>query len=83
MALNKTALENALKTIFTTERDPATAAAKAASEIAKAIDDYVKTAKVTVVAPTGAISVTGSPSAQSNAQPITITGEVTMGGGLS
>lgn len=83
MALNKTALEKALKNVFTAERDPETAAAKAAAEIAKAIDDYVKTAKVTVVAPTGAISVVGSPSAQSNAQPITITGEVTMGGGLS
>lgn len=59
--------------------------------LAEAIDAYIKTALesavVTVVAPSGSINVEGTPAKQTNALPITITGDPTkMGsfkGGLS
>lgn len=71
--LNKDALKNALKTIMQTDGNDADSAANA---LANAIDAYVKTAKVTVTAPTGAIAVQGSPTAQSNVVPIQIEGEL-------
>lgn len=45
-------------------------------DLADAIEKYVKSAKVSVTAPTGAIQVQGSPSAQSNVAPIIIDGEL-------
>ncbi|MBQ3840558.1 MAG: hypothetical protein II819_11595 [Fibrobacter sp.] len=71
--LNKDALKNALKTIMQTEGNDADSAANA---LANAIDAYVKSAKVTVTAPIGAIAVQGSPTAQSNVAPISIEGEL-------
>lgn len=71
--LNKDALKNALKTIMTTEGNDADSAANA---LAAAIDDYVKSAKVTVTALPGTIAVQGSPTAQSNVVPIQIEGEL-------
>lgn len=47
-----------------------------ADALATAIDTYVKSAKVTVTAPTGAIAVQGSATAQSNVVPIQIEGEL-------
>lgn len=71
--LDKDALKNALKTIMQTEGNDADSAANA---LANAIDAYVKSAKVTVTAPIGAIAVQGSPTAQSNVAPISIEGEL-------
>jgi hypothetical protein len=71
--LDKDALKNALKTIMQTEGNDADSAANA---LANAIDAYVKSAKVTVTAPIGAIAVQGSPKAQSNVAPISIEGEL-------
>lgn len=47
-----------------------------ADAIAGAVDDYVKTAEVTVTAPIGVIAVAGSPSAQSNPAPVVIKGSL-------
>lgn len=71
--LDKDTLKSSLKTIFETEGNTAESVATA---IANAVDTYVKSAKVTVTAPTGAIQVQGSPSAQSNVAPIQIEGEL-------
>lgn len=71
--LDKDALKNALKTIMQTDGNDADSAANA---LANAIDAYVKSAKVTVTAPIGAIAVQGSPTAQSNVAPISIEGEL-------
>ena len=71
MALNKTALKNALKAVF--ESRPSSDE-DAADALATAIYDFVKSAEVTVTALTGEISVVGSPSAQSNALQIQLNG---------
>lgn len=71
--LDKSTLKSSLKTIFETEGNTAESVADA---IANAVDTYVKGAKVTVTAPTGAIAVQGSPTAQSNVVPIQIEGEL-------
>lgn len=71
--LDKDTLKSSLKTIFETEGNTAESVATA---IANAVDTYVKSAKVTVTAPTGAIAVQGSPSAQSNVAPISIEGSL-------
>ena len=71
--LDKDALKNELKTIMQTEGNDADSVANA---LANAIDAYVKSAKVTVTAPIGAIAVQGSPTAQSNVAPISIEGEL-------
>lgn len=81
MALNKTALKNALKAAFAARPESDEAAAEA---IADAIDDYVKGAEVTVTALTGEIQVQGSPTAQANVAPLTFKGgDLTHTGGLS
>lgn len=71
--LDKNTLKSSLQTIFETEGNTAESVATA---IANAVDAYVKSATVTVTAPTGAIQVQGSPSAQSNVVPIQIEGEL-------
>lgn len=71
--LDKDTLKSSLKTIFETEGNTAESVATA---IANAVETYVKSAKVTVTAPTGAIAVQGSPSAQSNVAPISIEGSL-------
>lgn len=71
--LDKDTLKSSLKTIFETEGNTAESAANA---LANAIDDYVKSAKVTVTAQPGTIAVQGSPTAQSNVVPIQIEGEL-------
>lgn len=71
--LDKSTLKSSLKTIFETEGNTAESVADA---IANAVDAYVKGATVTVTAPTGAIAVQGSATAQSNVAPITIEGEL-------
>lgn len=55
-----------------------------ADEMAAAIDSYLKTATVKVTAITGEIAVQGSPTAQANVAPITLTGNDPLHlGGLS
>lgn len=71
--LDKNTLKSSLKNIFETEGNTAESVAEA---IAAAVDTYVKTAEVTVTAPTGAIAVAGSPSAQSNPAPVVIKGNL-------
>ncbi len=81
MALDKTALKKALKTMF--EGRPSSDD-DAADKLATAIYDFVKGAEVTVTALTGEIAVQGSPTAQQNAAPITLKGgDATHTGGLS
>lgn len=84
MALVKDTLKSDLKTAIlsaanTNAQDNVSldeAIDRIAEAVAGAVDKYVKTAKVTVTAPTGAISVQGSPTAQSNVAPIQIEGEL-------
>lgn len=90
MALNKTKLVNDLKNLrayMKTVNDANIADDEYANRLANLIEDYVKSAEVTVVAPTGLISVVGSPSAQANANPISIPGNPNLSpplkGGLS
>lgn len=71
--LNKETLKSSLKSIMETEGNNAETAAAA---LADAIDDYIKTAKVTVTALPGTIAVQGSATAQSNVAPITIEGNL-------
>lgn len=71
--LDKDTLKSSLKNIMESEGNNADSVADA---LATAIDNYVKSAKVTVTAPTGAIQVQGSPSAQSNVAPIQIEGSL-------
>lgn len=71
--LDKDSLKSAIKTIMQTEGNDADSAATA---LANAIDEYVKSAKVTVTALPGTIAVQGSPTAQSNVVPIQIEGEL-------
>ena len=71
--LDKDSLKSKLKTIFETEGNDAESVAAA---MADAFDSDVNTAKVTLTAPTGAIAVQGSPTAQSNVVPIQIEGEL-------
>ncbi len=73
----KAALKEAAKTTDPNQQDASFDAF--ASKLADAVHSYVKTAletaKVTVVANTGDIQVAGSPSSQTNASPITLTGD--------
>lgn len=71
--LDKDILKSSLKNIMESEGNTADSVADA---LATAIDNFVKSAKVTVTAPTGAIQVQGSPSAQSNVTPIQIEGSL-------
>jgi hypothetical protein len=50
-------------------------AEKISNIVSSAAETWIKTGKVTVMAPTGAISVTGTPSTQANVAPITIAGD--------
>jgi hypothetical protein len=50
-------------------------AEKISNIVSSAAETWIKTGKVTVMAPAGAIAVTGTPSAQANVTPITIVGE--------
>lgn len=84
MALVKDTLKSDLKTAIlsaaiSNAKDNVTldeAIGRIAEAIAGAVDTYVKSAKVTVTAPTGAIAVQGSATAQSNVVPIQIEGEL-------
>lgn len=79
--LNKTKLISDLQAIFEKEGNTA---ASVASDLADAFEGYVKSGTVTVTALTGQIQVQGSPTAQANAAPITITGESsTSTGGIT
>lgn len=82
MALDKTGLKNALKSIFdgvspdaTGEIDPAILREKVAEEMADAIDTFVKTASVTV-AQGIPVSTTGSATAQTGQTTATGTGTI-------
>jgi hypothetical protein len=59
-------------------------AEKISNIVSSAAETWIKTGKVTVMAPAGAISVAGTPSAQANVVPITIAGDpknpLTFGG---
>lgn len=84
MALDKNGLKSALKAIFSTQRDPETAAETAADELADAIETYVKGAEVTVTALTGEVQVQGTAAAQANSSPLVFKGgDETHTGGLS
>jgi hypothetical protein len=85
MALNldafKTNLSAKIKEAFVTNGasdDSAheAAAKEIASAIAETVDEYVKTATVTVTASAGQIAVEGSASAQTNVTPIVIEGNL-------
>lgn len=81
MALNKTNLKNALKSMF--ESRPQSDEA-AADQFAQIFYDFVKSAEVTVTALTGEVSVKGTAAAQQNVDPLTFKGgDSTHSGGLS
>jgi len=63
------------------ESDTAAAQQKLAEDLADAIIGIIKKGKVTIVVPPGTIQVQGSPSAQTNASPITLTGDPNSGTG--
>lgn len=68
--LDKATLKNTLENIFSAEGG--NSASDAADAIANAIDTFVRGAQVTALP--GEIMVQGSPSAQANTAPLTITG---------
>ena len=83
MALDKATLKNDIKSLRDAMKnidDPVQANEYYAEQLSTIIDKFVKTAKVTVIAPSGLISVVGSPTAQANPAPITITGTPVTGG---
>jgi vacuolar-type H+-ATPase subunit F/Vma7 len=87
MALDKTTLmdelEEAFDRAFSENRedsDPVVVRRQLVEDIANAIDRYVKTATVTVIAEPGKIQVVGSPGSQSNVVPIVIQGSPVTGG---
>lgn len=84
MALDKDTLKSDLKTAIVSAANSnaqdgvvlSDAIDRIAEAIAGAVDNYVKTAKVTVTAQPGTIAVQGSPTDQSNVVPIQIEGEL-------
>ena len=72
MALDKAGLISELTTIFG-DVDPSSTPATKASAMADAIDEYVKTATVSIAIPSGQVSQGASPAVAPNAAPINLT----------
>jgi len=71
MALNKTQLENDIKTMIETSKELGDVSdADFARDLATVIHNYLS--QLTITIPPGTIRVAGSPSAQANVAPITL-----------
>lgn len=74
----KKALKDAFDAAYNSASNPDTRDSvleKLCSDFGDALEAWAKTMKVTVTAPTGQIAVAGSPSAQTNPAPVTISGD--------
>jgi hypothetical protein len=86
MALDTSALKAAIKNAFKaqqTQQNADTAIDALSSAIGDAMEAYLKTATVTVIAAPSSIVVAGSATTQTNAAAIQITGSKTNSGGIS
>ena len=80
MAIDTANLKKTIKELCSHENS----AEDFANGLANALETWIKTATVTVTAPTGVIQVQGSPSAQANVEPISIAGDsATSTGGIT